>query len=130
MKRKTLPLIIYLTASGLMSGLISGAAFAEDPSLSEEEEPLVPAEFISQPILNEIELGVGYVSDDAYRFGRYNGLQTQGPFVVGDIKAREFDEDGGFWSIRGTNLGWNTMSCPTTRTTPYRHPLPVSAAMT
>jgi MtrB/PioB family decaheme-associated outer membrane protein len=105
MKRKTLPLIIYLTASGLMSGLASGAAFAEDPSSSEEEEPLVPEEFISKPILNEIELGLGYVSDDAYKFGRYNGLQTQGPFVIGDIKIREFDEDGRFWSVRGTNLG-------------------------
>ena len=105
MKRKTLPLIITLTASGLMSGLVSGAAFAEEQSSSEEEEPLVPEEFISKPILNEIELGIGYVSDDAYKFGRYNGLQTQGPFVIGDIKAREFDEDGRFWSVRGTNLG-------------------------
>ena len=101
MKRKTLPLIIYLTASGL----VSAAAFAEDNSLAEEEEPLVPEEFISKPILNEIELGIGYVSDDAYRFGRYNGLQTQGAFVVGDIKTREFDEDGRFWSVRGTHLG-------------------------
>ena len=105
MKRKTLPLIIYLTASGLMSGLASGVAFAEDSSSSEEEEPLVPEEFISKPILNDIELGLGYVSDDAYRFGRYNGMQTQGAFIIGDIKIREFDEDGRFWSVRGTNLG-------------------------
>jgi MtrB/PioB family decaheme-associated outer membrane protein len=105
MKRKTLPLIIYLTASGLMSGLVSGAALAEDSSLSEEEEALVPEEFISKPILNEIELGVGYVSDDAYKFGRYNGLQTEGSFLVEDIKMRIFDEDGRFWIIRGTNLG-------------------------
>ena len=105
MKRKTSLLIIYLTASGLMTGLASAAAFAEDRTFSEEEEPLVPEEFISKPILNEIELGLGYVSDDAYKFGRYNGMQTEGAFVVGDIKAREFDEDGRFWSVRGTHLG-------------------------
>ena len=101
MKSKTTLLIIYL----LTSGLVSGAALAEDAPSSEEEEPLVPAEFISKPIINEIELGLGYVSDDAYKFGRYNGLQTQGAFLVGDIKARSFDEDGRFWSVRGTNLG-------------------------
>ena len=105
MKRKTSLLITYLAASGLMSGLVPGSAFAEDRPSSEEEEPLVPEQFISKPILNEIELGVGYVSDDAYKFGRYNGLQTKGPFIVGDIKVREFYEDGRFWSIRGTNLG-------------------------
>jgi MtrB/PioB family decaheme-associated outer membrane protein len=95
MKRKTTLLIIYL----LTSGLVPGAALAE------EEEGLVPAEFISKPIVSEIELGLGYVSDDAYKFGRYNGLQTKGAFVVGDIKAREFDEDGRFWRVRGTHLG-------------------------
>ena len=123
MKRKTSLLIIYLTASGLMSG----AVFAEDKpaaesitegeltaeeksvleskSLTEEGELIVPEEIISRPVLSKIELGIGYVSDDAYKFGRYNGLQTKGPYVLGDIKAREFYEDGRFWSVRGTNLG-------------------------
>ena len=87
MKRKTTLLIIYLVTSAL----VPAAALAEDTPSSEEEEALVPEEFISKPILNEIELGLGYVSDDAYKFGRYNGLQTKGAFVVGNIKAREFE---------------------------------------
>ncbi len=101
MERKTTLLIIYL----LTSALVTAAALAEDTPSPEEEEALVPEEFISKPILNEIELGLGYVSDDAYKFGRYNGLQTKGAFVVADIKVREFDEDGRFWSVRGTRLG-------------------------
>ena len=142
MKTKISLLIIYLAASGVASGLVSGAAFAEDrpaeatpaveqpaekqplenksledsataeeksiaedKSLSEEGKPLVPEELISTPVLSEIELGLGYISDDAYRFGRYNGMQAQGAFVVGDIKIREFTEDGRFWSFRGTNPG-------------------------
>ena len=111
MQRKTSLLIIYLAASGIMSGLVSGAAFAEDkpvtegPSLTEKGEPIIPEEIISDPIHNEIEIGIGYVSDDAYKFGRYNGMYEKGPFVVGDINIRDFYDDGRFWRVRGTNLG-------------------------
>ena len=153
MKRKTSLLIFYLAASGI----VSGAAFAEDKpveaqgavdvpaedqpvaevpaavdaaaedkpkatleevqaeaeetgiplakSITEEGELLVPEEIVSEQILNDIELGIGYVSDDAYRFGRYNGLQEKGPFVIGDINLRYLEEDGRFWVVRGTNLG-------------------------
>jgi MtrB/PioB family decaheme-associated outer membrane protein len=123
MKRKTSLLIIYLAASGL----IPGAVFAEDKpaeesaiqgeltaeeksvleskSLTEEGETIVPAEFISRPAHNEIELGIGYVSDDAFKFGRYNGMQTKGPFLIGNIDVEKFYEDGRFWSVHGTNLG-------------------------
>ena len=105
MMKKQKPLLIFYLAA---SGLIAGAVFAEEQPTAEkpaEAEPLVPEEIISTPILSKIELGIGYVSDDAYRFGRYNGLQTKGAFLLGDLKAREFYEDGHFWSIRGTNLG-------------------------
>jgi len=76
-----------------------------DISLSEEGEPLVPVKFLSKPVTNRIDIGLGYVSDDAYRFGRYNGLETKGPYLLGDIKIREFYEGGRFWSLRGSNLG-------------------------
>ena len=128
MKRKTPLLIIYLAASGL----VSGAAFAEDKpvedqaaaeapvtdkpaaedlstpegkSLTEEGDLIVPEEIVSKPILNRMELGIGYVSDDAYKFGRYNGLQEEGPFLIGNIDVEEFYEDGRFWNIHATNLG-------------------------
>ena len=110
MNRKTSLLIVHLATSGIMSVLLPGIVFAEKtpfegPSLTVDGELIVPERFISQPILSEIELGIGYVSDDAYKFGRYNGMQTQGAFIVGDATIRQFDEDGRFFSIRGTNLG-------------------------
>ena len=118
MKTKTSVLFIYLATTAF----VPGAAFAEDQpatdkpaedelvaaknlSLTEEDKPLLPLAFLSEPVLNKIELGIGYVSDDAYKFGRYNGLQTKGPYIIGDINIREFYRDGRFWSIRGTNLG-------------------------
>ena len=55
--------------------------------------------------LNRIEPGVGWLTDDAYRFGRYTGLTDEGAYLVGDIKARDYSEDGDYWRVRGTNLG-------------------------
>jgi MtrB/PioB family decaheme-associated outer membrane protein len=50
-------------------------------------------------------VGLGYIKDDAYHFGRYNGMIDQGPYLIGDIKAKSYSDDGGFWRLRGTNLG-------------------------
>jgi len=77
----------------------------EVPAVIEEAEPPVPVEFLSEPHYSEIELGIGSVSDDAYKFGRYNGLQSKGPYLIGNIDTENFSEDGTFWSIHGTDLG-------------------------
>ena len=115
MKTKTSLLIFYLASAGLVSGNIfaqENATQATPDAFPEEHEaavvdtsPIVPEAFISKPFYSDIELGIGYVADDAYFFGRYNGLQTEGAYLVGDIDAEKFSEDGRFWSIRGTNLG-------------------------
>ena len=55
--------------------------------------------------INEIEIGLGYVSDDSWKFGRYNGLYQKGLFLIGDINTQEINEDGEYWWVRGTNLG-------------------------
>jgi len=115
MKTKTSLLIVYLASSGLVCNNIfaqENATPATPDALPEESVeavddsgPIIPEAFISKPVYSNIELGIGYVADDAYFFGRYNGLQTEGAYLVGDIDAENFSEDGRFWSIRGTNLG-------------------------
>ena len=74
----------------LSCGLVSTTALAFD-------EP--------EPTVDEIELGIGYVFDDAYKYGRYTGLEEEGEYIIGDLKSQGFAEDGGFWKVRGTNLG-------------------------
>ncbi len=60
----------------------------------------------NDPLLySTLEAGIGYSSDDAYRFGRYTGLKDEGPYLLGDVDAYSYTEDGRFWSARGTNLG-------------------------
>jgi len=100
MKRKTSLLILGLTATGFTSIPVLAAEQSGEITLG-----VVPEEIISSTILNEIELGIGYISDDAYKFGRYNGMESDGVFAVGDIKVRIFEENGGFWNFRATNLG-------------------------
>jgi MtrB/PioB family decaheme-associated outer membrane protein len=58
-----------------------------------------------QPEINEVEIGAGYVSDDSYRFGRYTGLEEEGAYIIGDVKARQYRDDAYNWRLRGTNLG-------------------------
>ena len=60
---------------------------------------------LPEPVVNEVEIGAGYVSDDSYRFGRYSGMNDDGPYFIGDIKAQSYREDGLNWRIRGINLG-------------------------
>ena len=106
MKRNTSKLILYLLASGFFYGL----AYAQDELEERDPQPLVPDALVSRPIVSEIELGLGYVSDDAYKFGRYNGMQNDSAFLLGDIKVREYFEGGNFLSVRGTNLGLESRS--------------------
>ena len=101
MKTKTSLLIFYLACAAF----VGSNASAQDSLSQEDDSSLVPEALISEPVYSDIELGIGYVADDAYYFGRYNGLQTKGAYLVGDIDAGKFSEDGRFWNIRGTNLG-------------------------
>lgn len=59
----------------------------------------------AEPSVNEVEIGVGYIENDAYRFGRYNGMTDEGAYIIGNIKAQSYDENADFWKLRGTNLG-------------------------
>jgi len=98
MKKQTSLVIFYLATSGS----VSNTALAADET---DPGPIVPDELISAPIINEIEVGIGYVSDDAYKFGRYTGLQGDGTFLLGEITLRELSEEGSFLSLRGRDLG-------------------------
>ncbi|MCW8830783.1 MAG: MtrB/PioB family decaheme-associated outer membrane protein [Gammaproteobacteria bacterium] len=89
----------------LVSGFVAGTSLAQEERIQEEPEPIVPLAYISEPVFNEIELGIGYTFDDAYKFGRYSDLENKGAFLVGNIDAEEYFTDGGFWVVHGTGLG-------------------------
>lgn len=63
---------------------------------------------------SEIDVGIGYVSQDSFKFGKYNGLQKQGAYGVVDIDLNgrgPYDGDSAkYWSLTGTDLGLDSRS--------------------
>lgn len=71
-----------------------------------EEDPLVAA--LTRPT-STVQAGVGYNSEDNFKFGEYNGLQDRGAFGIGNIDVRgggHYDDgDTTRWRVQGSNLG-------------------------
>jgi MtrB/PioB family decaheme-associated outer membrane protein len=57
-----------------------------------------------------VDAGLGYVSDDSYKFGEYNGLNQQGGFFVGNASVRSRGEDAAYWNIDASDLGLDNRS--------------------
>ena len=55
---------------------------------------------------SSVEVGAGYVDSDNGNFGKYNGLNEKGWYLLldGDIKVRD-DATGSWMQLRGRNLG-------------------------
>jgi MtrB/PioB family decaheme-associated outer membrane protein len=54
------------------------------------------------------QFGLGYTSDDNYRFGEYNGLSEQGPTLIGDLQWQDFHSSDNYWQLSLTDLGLDT----------------------
>jgi MtrB/PioB family decaheme-associated outer membrane protein len=85
------------------------AAFDFDLDLGEVVERDEEAWRALTEVSSQVEAGVGYVSDDSFRHGRYTGLHEEGAFGILNLDIRRRDawdaETARFWSLRGENLG-------------------------
>jgi len=61
-----------------------------------------------EPWFIVLEAGLGYVSNDSYKFGEYNGLYEEGGFLILDIDALYRDENANYFDIKTDNLGLET----------------------
>ena len=59
-----------------------------------------------------LEVGPGGVSDDSYKAGEYNGLQSKGGFFIGnfDVRGVQTADSAKRWRLRGNDLGLDTRS--------------------
>ncbi len=58
-----------------------------------------------EPWFQEIETGLGYVSNDSDKFGEYNGLNEAGLSLKLDIDARYRDDEANYFDLRANDLG-------------------------
>lgn len=57
-----------------------------------------------------VDIGLGNVSEDSFKFGEYNGLNEQGSFLIGNASLRARAKDANYWNVDASNLGLDTRS--------------------
>ncbi len=99
--------VLAVRAAVLAMAAVS-AAYAADPA---PVDPAVTA--LTQPT-NSVEAGVGYVTQDSFKYGQFNGLFNKGAYGILNFNIRDetpYDEDSALrWRIFGTDLGLDTRS--------------------
>jgi MtrB/PioB family decaheme-associated outer membrane protein len=88
---------------------IPRVATADDPFAGLAEESRPPSTRRQLDTRNQAEVGVGYVSEDNFMFGQYNGLNEDGAVFIGTLDWRS-SSDGEYWELSGTDLGLDTRS--------------------
>ena len=104
---------LYAAEEGMEDEGMAEDAGMEDEGGMLEEEALEPAEPF---FANQVELGLGYISEDSFKFGEYTGLKDNdiGPYAIGNLFIHwRMPQDGGptrYWNLVGTNLGLDSRS--------------------
>ena len=101
---------IALAVGAALAALAAAPSFA-DPVLTarlfRDSDVLFRDADMSRWSDNYVELGVGYNSNDSYRFGQFSGLTDQGGFPLAGFNWLSRDEanDAQYWQIHGSTLG-------------------------
>ena len=92
---------VLATRAALAALVAAPAAYAADGDANLIRELTQPTSFL--------EAGLGYVTQDSFKFGEYNGLFRRGAFGVFNLDVRgggTWDSnDATRWRIAGTDLG-------------------------
>jgi MtrB/PioB family decaheme-associated outer membrane protein len=57
-----------------------------------------------------VDAGIGYLSQDSFKFGEYTGLTDKGPYVIGDALYGYRDKNGRYLDLDARNLGLESRS--------------------
>lgn len=102
--------IPLISAGMAMPGLVStAAADGDDPysELARETRPLATRWEVDYS--GRAEAGLGYVSQDNFMFGQYNGLYEQGAVFIGNLGWRGWRADGGrYFDVDVRDVGLDT----------------------
>lgn len=60
---------------------------------------------------SQVEVGVGYVSEDSFKYGQYTGLNDKGVHLIGNVDLNRRNEaNTHYFSLSGRNLGLDSRS--------------------
>ncbi len=106
MKSKQLRFAVRSSLLAVRAALVAMAVVSVAQAAESEE-----VRQLTQPT-NSVEIGGGYVSEDSFKFGEYNGLFNKGAYGIFGIRVYgggTFDSaDPTRWRIIGTDLGLDT----------------------
>ena len=110
MKHRT-QIPFQLTAISAMVLMASGVV-AQTEGEAKAEGPYTPLLIETRPInthsADGVQLGLGYVSDDNFMFGQYNGLYEEGTTVIGNLRWQDFSSSDSYWRASVSDLGLDT----------------------
>lgn len=94
-------------------GFIAPSLYAETPASEQLDVEAITKKWkckycpdlAEKPWEVKLNVGLGYTSNDSYKFGEYNGLAEEGVFLIGDFDARYRDDEANYWDIKGNDLG-------------------------
>jgi len=59
----------------------------------------------------ELDVGLGWVSEDSFKFGEYNGLNEEGGYFIGNARLLyRNEEDGRYYDLHAHDIGLDTRS--------------------
>ncbi len=96
--------------------LLSGGSGLGKAQTAGEEDPFAALAAETRPLATRwqtdyrgaLQLGLGYTSDDNFRFGEYSGLEEDGPTLIGTLQWKDYSKADSHWDIRLQDLGLPT----------------------
>lgn len=120
-KSLSLLTVLLMTVSPLSANpdlSVDEMAVLTNPELSSEELNTLKKKWVceycpnaaEEPWYLQVDAGLGFVSNDSYQFGQYNGLNEEGAFLVLNFDSQYRNGSGNYFTARGDNLGLDNRS--------------------
>lgn len=108
MNKRLLLLLIPFLLSSAASGQEDDFGFEDEEAIELPLSTVWAIDFTS-----EFQVDFLYVSEDNFEFGKFNGLDEKGAYLVGSWNvisrpSQEDDQDTSYWTLSSDNLGLST----------------------
>jgi len=108
---QALPVAVLVATAACAQG-----ALGQAQSEGETADPFAPLAVETRPLATrwqsdyagQVQLGLGYTSDDNFMFGQYSGLENDGANLVGSLNWQDYRSGDSYWQVELSDLGLST----------------------